>query len=192
MGADVHRKPVGTRPEAAEGTAPVSTLPPESCRCTFTDAPANFNGGSGGRSLLAKPRPGGRRPIRDAPPAHFCLLFLCGKSRPPHRRNCAVPAGAGTGDLGPSGPAPRQVPKGVGKTPESQSVQGRRPPRGAAQCRVRTPESCAGTSAEWGVSRGLSPWTRSLGTFSGVRESTSPAGARTGVLCPSGFGGEAP
>ena len=56
----------------------------------------------------------------------------------------------------------------------------------------RTPESYRRTPTERGVSRGPSPWTRSLGTFSGVRESTSPAGARTGDLCPSGFGGEAP
>ena len=60
---------------------------PESCRCTFTDAPANFNGGSGGRSLLAKPRPGGRRPIRDAPPAILCLLSVRTESRSPSGRN---------------------------------------------------------------------------------------------------------
>ena len=60
---------------------------PESCRCTFTDAPANFNGGSGGQSLLAKPRPGGRRPIRDAPPAILCLLSVRTESRSPSGRN---------------------------------------------------------------------------------------------------------
>ena len=43
-----------------------------------------------------------------------------------------------------------------------------------------TPEREARSATERGVSRGPSPWTRSLGTFSGARESTSPAGARTG------------
>ena len=41
----------------------------------------------------------------------------------------------------------------------------------------RTPEREGRTSTERGVSRGSSPWTRSLGTFSGARESTPPVGA---------------
>ena len=44
----------------------------------------------------------------------------------------------------------------------------------------RTPERKERSPTERGVHRGSSPWTRSLGTFSGARESTSPAGARTG------------
>ena len=41
----------------------------------------------------------------------------------------------------------------------------------------RTPEREECTPTERGVSRGPSPWTRSLGTFSGARESTPPVGA---------------
>ena len=41
----------------------------------------------------------------------------------------------------------------------------------------RTPEREARSATERGVSRGPSPWTRSLGTFSGARESTPPVGA---------------
>ena len=41
----------------------------------------------------------------------------------------------------------------------------------------RTPEREGRTPTERGVSRGSSPWTRSLGTFSGARESTPPVGA---------------
>src|SRR5699024_546338 len=37
----------------------------------------------------------------------------------------------------------------------------------------RTPEREERSATERGVSRGPSPWTRSLGTFSGARESTS-------------------
>ena len=41
----------------------------------------------------------------------------------------------------------------------------------------RTPEREERSATERGVSRGFSPWTRSLGTFSGARESTPPVGA---------------
>ena len=41
----------------------------------------------------------------------------------------------------------------------------------------RTPERRAGTSAEQGGHRGVAPYARSLGTFSGARESTPPVGA---------------
>ena len=44
------------------------------------------------------------------------------------------------------------------------------------------PESCRRTLTKPGVSRGCAPWTRSLGTFTGVRESTSSAGTRPGDL----------
>ena len=44
-----------------------------------------------------------------------------------------------------------------------------------------------------GVSRGPAPWTRSLGTFSGARESTSSAGTRPGDLkIPSRLSGRDP
>ena len=57
----------------------------------------------------------------------------------------------------------------------------------------RTPESRAGTPTERGVSRGSSPWTPSLGTFSGARESTSSAGTRPGDLkIPSRLSGRDP
>ena len=46
----------------------------------------------------------------------------------------------------------------------------------------RAPESYRRTLTERGLSRGSSPWTHSLGTFSGVRESTSSAGTRPGDL----------
>ena len=55
----------------------------------------------------------------------------------------------------------------------------------------RTPEREERSATERGVSRGPSPWTRSLGTFSGARESTSPAGTRPGkTQGPTGTPGE--
>ena len=44
----------------------------------------------------------------------------------------------------------------------------------------RTPEREERSPTERGASRGPSPWTRSLGTFSGARESASSAGTRPG------------
>ena len=58
--------------------------------------------------------------------------------------------------------------------------------RNPAHRRKLPPESCRCTLTERGVSRGSSPWTRSLGTFSGAREGISSAGTRPGDLRPSG------
>ncbi len=64
--------------------------------------------------------------------------------------------------------------------------------RNPAHRRKLPPESCRCTLTERGVSRGSSPWTRSLGTFSGAREGISSAGTRPGDLRPSGGGGGNP
>ena len=57
----------------------------------------------------------------------------------------------------------------------TQEARGRRGNRRNRE--FRTPEREARSATERGVSRGFSPWTRSLGTFSGARESTPPVGA---------------
>ena len=76
-------------------------------------------------------------------------------------------------------PRPARRPGGC----NSQSIRMQKPGgrRGNWRSREsRTPEREGRSVTERGVSRGSAPWTRSLGTFSGARESTSPAGARTG------------
>ena len=77
-------------------------------------------------------------------------------------------------------PPPGQAPR-LGRRHQSIRTQEAGGHRGKLRSRgSRTPEREGRTPTERGVSRGPSPWTRSLGTFSGARESTSPAGARTG------------
>ena len=81
--------------------------------------------------------------------------------------------------LWPQGPAQPGAPVGCRHQRISTHKAGGR--RGNRRSReFRTPEREGHSATERGVSRGSSPWTRSLGTFSGARESTSPAGARTG------------
>ena len=62
--------------------------------------------------------------------------------------------------------------------------------RNPAHRRKLPTESCRCTLTERGVSRGSSPWTRSLGTFSGAREGISSAGTRPGDLPLRGVGVE--
>ena len=88
LGAQVFR-PGGTRAEPAEGTSPVSTLPPERGARTPTDAPVALSGGRGVESLESwRPLPAR---VGFSPPGTFLVPFgvyqkeparRCGNRRP--------------------------------------------------------------------------------------------------------------
>ena len=112
--------------------------------------PRTSTGGPGAEPFGPAP-PLGRRPIRDAPPAHSLVTFSCGReSHPPEAKKKTRPPVGDPATFTLRGSAPGRRPTGCSNLPRSCRNQAGGRQRNRRTVLFRTPESCRLTPTERG------------------------------------------